>query len=724
MAAYQQVGHLQIDPALYEFLEREVLPESGVEPVHFWTELSAIIADFTPLNENLLVERDAMQRKIDDWHEQHEVTEKEDYKRYLQKIGYLEPAVAPFQIGTKNVDEEIAMLAGPQLVVPIDNARFAINAANARWGSLYDALYGTDVIAEEEGTARTGVYNVKRGEKVIAYAKKFLDDTFPLCERSHTDVVSYEISDQSLVMTLADGKKTTLKDSLQWRGFQGDSASPTALLLQHNGLHVEIQIDRTANIGKNDRAGVQDVYMESALTAIMDCEDSVAAVDTADKVGVYRNWLGLMKGTLEATFTKNGKEVTRTLNEDRTYKGVDGKTLTLSGRSLMLIRHVGHLMKTDAVLDGDGQPIPEGILDAVVTSLIAKHDVRSRYNSKKGSMYVVKPKMHGSKEVAFTNTLFNRVEDMLDLPRYTLKVGVMDEERRTTLNLQACIREVKDRIVFINTGFLDRTGDEIHTSLVAGPMRRKQEMKQAPWLLQYEQANVQAGLQTGFQGKAQIGKGMWAMPDLMAEMIVQKGAQLRAGASTAWVPSPTAATLHVLHYHEIDVRDVQQKMIAAGVDAANDQLLEIPIVTTPAWTDEEIQAEIDNNVQSILGYVVRWIDQGIGCSKVPDLHQVALMEDRATLRISSQHLANWLYHRICTREQVMASLKKMAVVVDKQNEGDPVYEPMSADFGQSIAFQAACDLIFKGRAQPNGYTEPILHERRRQAKARQFVKAK
>ena len=725
MTNYVQVGNLQVSELLADFINNRVLPESGVEQDAFWAGFDQIIHELAPENKQLLARRDELQEQINNWHKENKDSfEFESYKTFLQDIGYLEPKIDDYKVETENVDDEVALQAGPQLVVPVSNARYAINAANARWGSFYDALYGTDVISDEDGAEAGKGYNPVRGNKVIAYAKDFLNKAVALQQGSHADVTSYVIADGALEVTFADGTKTTLAQPEKLVGYQGEASAPTAVLLKNNDLHIEIQIDRAHTIGRDDAAGVKDIYLESAVTTIMDCEDSVAAVDAEDKVEVYANWLGLMKGDLAATFEKGSKTMTRTLNPDRVYTGVNGETVTLNGRSLMFVRNVGHLMTNPAILDKDGNEVPEGIMDGVLTSLIAKHEVignGQHKNSQKGSIYIVKPKMHGPAEVAFANKLFTQVEDLIGLERYTLKIGVMDEERRTSLNLKACIKEVKNRVVFINTGFLDRTGDEIHTSMEAGAMIRKGEMKTSTWLTSYEKSNVIVGLNAGLQGRAQIGKGMWAMPDLMAEMIKQKIGHPLAGANTAWVPSPTAATLHATHYHEVNVKDVQ-KGIETSEDL-QDAILQIPVAPSTDWTAEEIQQELDNNAQGILGYVVRWVEHGVGCSKVPDINDIGLMEDRATLRISSQHVANWLHHGICTQAQVEETLKRMAKVVDAQNANDPTYTPMSANYEESVAFQAASDLVFKGYDQPSGYTEPILHKKRIEAKAKQKVKA-
>ncbi|MBZ6487296.1 malate synthase G [Priestia aryabhattai] len=724
MTNYKQVGNLKVAPVLYQFINEEALPGSGLSTENFWSDFEALVTELTPVNKRLLEKRDQLQAQINAWHQENPDGDFNEYKAFLTRIGYLEDKAEDFLIGTEGVDSEIAYQAGPQLVVPVNNARYAINAANARWGSLYDALYGTDAISEENGASRTSSYNPIRGEKVIAFAKNFLDEVIPLVQSSHAEVVQYSLENGKLVAQLNDGSLTELQEEDKFVGYQGEEESPDALLFKNNGLHFEVQIDRTDSIGKTDDAGVKDILMEAALTTIMDCEDSVAAVDAEDKVDVYRNWLGLMKGDLTSTFKKGSQNMTRRLNPDRTYISPHKEKISLSGRSLMFVRNVGHLMTNSAVLDRNGNEIYEGILDSVITSLIAKHTLLKNgtyQNSKKSSIYIVKPKMHGSKEVAFANTLFNSIEDMLGLERHTIKIGVMDEERRTTLNLKACIKEVKDRVAFINTGFLDRTGDEIHTSMEAGAVIRKNDMKASKWLQGYEQSNVNVGLASGFQGRAQIGKGMWAMPDMMAEMLKQKVGHLKAGANTAWVPSPTAATLHALHYHQIDVRDVQNELLTQSTDLRDD-ILQIPVAEKSNWSKDEIQQELDNNAQGILGYVVRWVDQGVGCSKVPDINNVGLMEDRATLRISSQHVANWLHHGICTKEQVTETLKRMAKVVDQQNENDPLYQPMSSNYSTSIAFQAACDLVFQGYDQPNGYTEPILHRRRIEAKAKAAIK--
>ena len=720
MVEYIKHADIKVDQRLYRFINEQAIFGTGIDRDKYWSGFSEIINELAPRNRQLLKIRRELQDLLDKWH----ITNRTDgidfdeYKAYLTKIGYLEEEGEDFSIATGNVDAEISTIAGPQLVVPITNGRFALNAANARWGSLYDALYGTDAIEPPDLASENKEYDPQRGRKVIQWAREFLDRSAPLADGNYADVISLQIANGQLIVGTTKGE-TTLSDAKQFAGYRGTADRPSAILLEKNGLHAEIVIDRTHPIGSEDAAGICDVVLESATTVIMDCEDSVATVDAEDKVLAYGNWLGLMRGDLSECFEKNGQEIIRKLRENREFLTPQGETFELAGRSLMLVRNVGHLMTNPAIIDAEGHEVPEGIMDCVVTGLIALHDIGKngrRLNSQTGSMYIVKPKMHGSAEVAFADQLFARTENLLGMGANTIKMGIMDEERRTTVNLKECIRAAKNRVVFINTGFLDRTGDEIHTSMEAGAMIRKGDMKQSTWINAYENWNVDIGLQCGLAGKAQIGKGMWAMPDLMADMLEQKIVHPKSGANTAWVPSPTAATLHATHYHQVNVHEVQQSLVSRQ-RAKIEDILAIPVASRPNWAAQDIQFEIDNCAQSILGYVVRWIDQGIGCSKVPDIHDIGLMEDRATLRISSQFLANWLHHDICSKDQILATMKRMAEVVDRQNRGDPNYCNMAADFKNSIAFKAACDLILEGRQQPSGYTEPILHEKRIAVKA-------
>ena len=704
---------LKISSVMFDFVNNEAIPETGLDPDQFWAKFSEVVHEMAPTNKYLIEKRETIQKKIDDWHKSNKGKEfdKTEYIKFLKSLDYLIEEKNEFKIETSNVDEEISSIAGPQLVVPVDNARYALNAANARWGSLYDALYGTDVIPGEKKKD----YDVKRATAVVNYVRDFLDENFPLKQKSWKEISKIYLENNQLILS-ADEEKDHLKNDHQFIGYKGDKLKPNSILIKNNNLHIEIVFDPNSMVGKNDKASISDIIMESALSTIVDNEDSVAAVDAEDKVKCYRNWLGLMKGDLISKFEKNGKKVTRKLNPDRKYTSKNGEKITLHGRALLLNRNVGHLMTNPSIILKDGSEIPEGIMDAFISNLCALHDFKNKNNSRTGSVYIVKPKMHGPEEVAFTNTLFEKVEETLGMKKYSIKVGIMDEERRTTVNLKECIRQVKNRIVFINTGFLDRTGDEMHTSFEAGPMIFKGDMKKSTWLNTYENWNVDIGLACGFSGKAQIGKGMWAMPDQMANMMDQKIGHPKSGANCAWVPSPTAATLHSIHYHKVNVFNEQNK-IKSRNKARVEDILEIPKADRPNWSIEDINRELENNAQGILGYVVRWVDQGVGCSKVPDINNIGLMEDRATLRISSQHIANWLHHGICKKEQVMEIMKKMAKTVDEQNKNDPNYKKMTGNYENSIAFSAACDLVFKGRTQPSGYTEPLLHQKRLETKS-------
>ena len=704
---------LKISSVMFDFVNNEAIPETGLDPDQFWAKFSEVVHEMAPTNKYLIEKRETIQKKIDDWHKSNKGKEfdKTEYIKFLKSLDYLIEEKNEFKIETSNVDEEISSIAGPQLVVPVDNARYALNAANARWGSLYDALYGTDVIPGEKKKD----YDVKRATEVVNYVRDFLDENFPLKQKSWKEISKIYLENNQLILS-ADEEKDQLKNDHQFIGYKGDKLKPNSILIKNNNLHIEIVFDPNSLVGKNDKASISDIIMESALSTIVDNEDSVAAVDAEDKVKCYRNWLGLMKGDLISKFEKNGKKITRKLNPDRKYTSKNGEKITLHGRALLLNRNVGHLMTNPSIILKDGSEIPEGIMDAFISNLCALHDFKNKNNSRTGSVYIVKPKMHGPEEVAFTNTLFEKVEETLGMKKYSIKVGIMDEERRTTVNLKECIRQVKNRIVFINTGFLDRTGDAMHTSFEAGPMIFKGDMKKSTWLNTYENWNVDIGLACGFSGKAQIGKGMWAMPDQMANMMDQKIGHPKSGANCAWVPSPTAATLHSIHYHKVNVFNEQNK-IKSRNKARVEDILEIPKADRPNWSIEDINRELENNAQGILGYVVRWVDQGVGCSKVPDINNIGLMEDRATLRISSQHIANWLHHGICKKEQVMEIMKKMAKTVDEQNKNDPNYKKMTGNYENSIAFSAACDLVFKGRTQPSGYTEPLLHQKRLETKS-------